>query len=409
MSTVSTPGRHPAVASRPPVLGSADDAFAAAHAYAARIAPGAIRRDRDRVLPLEELRDLAETGLLALSVPAAYDGPAASRATIVEVFAIISAADPSIGQIPQNHYQFVDIFARYGSDRQRALLFGEVLRGARFGNAVSERSGNTRVPQQTVLRHTPAGWRLTGRKYYSTGALTAQWIPVRAAVADEDGVVAVYVPRDAQGVTVEHDWTAFGQRSTVSGTTVLDDVAVDPDWIVRFPAAGAQPDTMGAFGQILHAAVDVGLARGALADAVRFVTTHSRPALNSGVDRARDEPHLQLRFGRLLTTLHAAEALLNRAADLLDAADAAPEPDAVTRARLAVAEAKAFAGEVALEIASDSFEYLGTAATDEEHGLDRHWRNARTHTLHDPNRFKYVHVGAHLLSGTVPDAANILI
>jgi alkylation response protein AidB-like acyl-CoA dehydrogenase len=113
-----------------------------------------------------------------------------------------------------------------------------------------------------------------------------------------------------------------------------------------------------------------------------------------------------LRFGQFQTRLHAAEALLRRAAQLLDAADRAPGADAITAARLAVAEAKAFGGEVALEIAGEVLELLGTAATDEELGFDRHWRNVRTHTLHDANRFKYVHVGRHLLTGAVPAADN---
>jgi SfnB family sulfur acquisition oxidoreductase len=408
--TGRSPRPAPPAAPEAAVIGSAAEAIAAAHRYAAAIRPGAVARDRDRILPAAELADLAATGLLSLLVPVARGGPGLSRRTITEVFTIISAADGAIGQIPQNHYQFVDIVLRYGTPRQQELLLGEVLRGARFGNAVSERTGNVRADQQTVLRREPGGrYRLTGRKYYSTGALTAQRVPVRAADAETGETVAVYVPRDAPGLAVEHDWTAFGQRATISGTTILDEVAVDPGWIIRFPGEGAAPDTMGAFGQVLHAAVDVGIARGALADAVGFVTTRSRPALTSGVDRAADEPHVILRFGQLQTRLHAAEALLDRAARLLDEADADPSADAVTRARLAVAEAKAFGGATALEIATESLELLGASSTDAAHGLDRHWRNARTHTLHDPARFKYLAVGAHLLNGTVPPPANILI
>jgi SfnB family sulfur acquisition oxidoreductase len=400
----------------PAVITSEAGALQAARGYAAAIAPGAVARDRDRQLPVTELAELAGTGLLSLIVPTALGGPGLSRRTVTEVFTIISAADGAIGQIPQNHYQFLDIVLRYGTVWQRELLAGAVVRGARFGNAVSERTGNVRLEQQTRLRREPGGgYRLTGRKYYSTGALTAQWVPVRATEEETGDTVAVYLPRDTPGLSVEHDWTAFGQRATMSGTTVLEDVAVDPGWIIRFPGKDAVPDTMGAFGQILHAAVDVGIARGALADAVAFITTRSRPALTSGVDRAADEPHVKLRFGQLQTRLHAAEALLDRAGWLLDEADAATQSgpdaaaDAVTRARMAVAEAKAYGGETALEIASESLELLGASATDEQHGLDRHWRNARTHTLHDAARFKYVAVGDYLLNGTVPPVANILI
>jgi SfnB family sulfur acquisition oxidoreductase len=391
------------------ILGSAEEAIATARRYADEIAAGAADRDRQRRLPVVELEELGRSGLLALSVPPAYGGLGATKETIVEVFRIISVADPAIGQIPQNHYQFVDAVIRYGSDAQRALFLEAVLRGDRFGNAVAERGGKTAWDQRTVLQEGTNGlYRLNGRKYYSTGAMTAQWIPVVAQDENETRVF-VYVPRDADGVTVEHDWTAFGQRATISGTTTLDDVVIRPEWVITPPVRGDEPDTFGAFGQVLHAAVDVGIARGALQDAVHFLRTRSRPASNADVDRAADEPHVILRFGEFQTRLHAAEALLARAGLLLDAADAHSTKEQITSARLAVAEAKAYGGEVALHIASDSLELLGTSATDEEYGLDRHWRNARTHTLHDANRWKYVHVGNYLINGVAPAADNIAI
>ena len=39
------------------------------------------------------------------------------------------------------------------------------------------------------------------------------------ALDEDEQVVMAYVPRDAPGVTVDQDWTAFGQRGTFSGTT----------------------------------------------------------------------------------------------------------------------------------------------------------------------------------------------
>jgi alkylation response protein AidB-like acyl-CoA dehydrogenase len=81
----------------------------------------------------------------------------------------------------------------------------------------------------------------------------------------------------------------------------------------------------------------------------------------------------------------------------------------VTKARLAVAAAKAFGGEVALEIATSLFDAGGASATDAKHGLDRRWRNARTHTLHDPDRCRYIHVGNYLLNGVIPAADNLVI
>jgi SfnB family sulfur acquisition oxidoreductase len=389
-------------------IGSDEEALEVARSYAEEIAPGAIERDRERRVPVAELEQLGRTGLLALGIPAERGGAAARVETIVEVFRTISAADPSIGQVPQNHFQLVDAIVRYGDVLQKELLLGDVVRGARFGNAWSERGGKSPLDIRTALREDGGdGYRLEGRKFYSTGALTAQWVPVLAK--EESGALAfVYLPRDAEGVEVEQDWTAFGQRATISGTTVLSDVAVRPEWVLRLPER-EQADTFAAFAQVLHAAVDVGIARGALEEAARHLGTRSRVWFEADVERAVDEPHAVAAFGRLQVRVRAAEALLADAARRLDEAAADPEPARITAARLGVAEARACGAETALAVASEALDALGASAADERYGLDRHWRNARTHTLHDPTRWKHVHLGRHLVDGVVPAPDNYLI
>jgi SfnB family sulfur acquisition oxidoreductase len=392
------------------VIASDQEAITAARAYADAIRPEAAARDRERRLPFEELRELARTGLLGMRVPASHGGAGVRSATVAEVFRVISVADPAIGQIPQNHVAFVDTIVRYGTPGQRDVFLAEFLRGARLGNALSERGG--RNAREFATRLTPQGdgsYRLDGRKYYSTGALTAQWLPV-FALDEHDEVAVAYVPREAPGVHVDQDWTAFGQRATFSGTTVLEDVHVEGEWVVRHALARTEPNTFAAFGQLIHVAVDVGIARGALDDGVAFLRERARPWWEADVERAADDPQLVRLAGELDTQVRAAEALLARAADALDVADADPgDVDAVTEGRLAVAAAKAFAGETALHVASAMFDFSGASAADERHGLDRHWRNARTHTLHDPARSKHLHLGRHVIDGVAPPAGHSLI
>ena len=386
---------------------SDEEAIEVARVYADSIRSGAIERDRERRVPVEELERLGRTGLLALGVPAERGGAAARAETIVEVFRLISAADPAIGQVPQNHFQLVDAIVRYGDVVQKELLLGDVVRGARFGNAWSERGGKHPMDQRTVLRPDGDGYRLEGRKYYSTGAVTAQWVPVIAK--DEDGRIAfVYLPRDAEGLEVIQDWTAFGQRATISGSTVLEGVEVRPEWVLFFPER-EEADTFASFAQILHAAVDVGIARGALDEAARHLRDRARPFFEAELERAADEPYAVASFGRLQVQVRAAEALLAEAARALDEAAADPTPANVTRARLGVAEARALGAETALTVASDALDALGSSAADERYGLDRHWRNARTHTLHDPTRWKHVHLGRYVVDGVVPGPDNYLI
>jgi alkylation response protein AidB-like acyl-CoA dehydrogenase len=110
-----------------------------------------------------------------------------------------------------------------------------------------------------------------------------------------------------------------------------------------------------------------------------------------------------VRYGRLATRVQAAEAMLAWAAATLDDVGRRPRDErAAARGSLAVAEAKAFASEVAVEVASDLFSLSGASAADQRYDLSRHWRNARTHASHDPVDWKYHHVGNYLLNDVPP-------
>jgi alkylation response protein AidB-like acyl-CoA dehydrogenase len=260
---------------------------------------------------------------------------------------------------------------------------------------------------------------LNGTKYYATGALGATWIAVAAGIpARGDETATVFIRPDQAGVTLNLDkWSAFGQRGTASGEVLLDDVVVDGALVIEEgsppdPLTGP-PSVLGAFDQALHAAIDIGIARAALEDGAEFVRTKSRPwkeALDAGIDRAADEPHVVRRFGEFTARLYALEALLAAGTALIDEGYAQPEPsrELATEATLKIAAAKALAQEFAVEIASGIFELAGTSATDGAVNLDRHWRNVRTHSLHDPARWKYVHLGHHTLSGANPPRIGLV-
>ena len=128
----------------------------------------------------------------------------------------------------------------------------------------------------------------------------------------------------------------------------------------------------------------------------------SRPWIDAGVERASDDPYVITAVGDLLIRQHAAEALLRIAGQAIDAAAGQESEATVARAQVAVAEAKVLTTEFALLAANKLFELAGTRATLREHMLDRYWRDARAHTLHDPVRWKYAIVGNWHLNGTPP-------
>jgi SfnB family sulfur acquisition oxidoreductase len=388
------------------VMTSGAEAIAAAREYAGSIADGVIERDRSGVVPAAELAGFDASGLLAITVPREHGGPDLPASVLAEVVRSIAAVDPAIAQVPQAHFLLVDVLAVFGTGQQQRRLFGDVRHGARIGNGLAERGGQHAQDLKTRLTARGPALRLQGRKYYCTGAITARWIGVSAL--DDDGhLVLAFVERGAAGLTIDEDWNVMGQRATVSGTMTLDDVPVDPALVIPYERAFTVPQQLGARAQLVHAAIQVGIAGGALADAGAFVRTRARPffeaARGGWASRASEDPHTIRRYGQLATRVRAAEALLASAAVTLDEVTRRPRDSAeAARGSLAVAQAKAFGSEVAVEVASDLFSLSGASAADERYDLSRHWRNARTHASHDPADWKYYHVGNYLLNQVLP-------
>nr|WP_238935270.1 SfnB family sulfur acquisition oxidoreductase [Pseudomonas typographi] len=375
----------------PPAGERAADAASAlqlARYLATEFASGAAERDRERRLPHAELDRLSASGLLALTVPKAFGGLDASVATVAEVIALLSAADGSIGQIPQNHFYALEVLRVNGTAAQQRRLFAEAQAGVRFGNALAEIGTKTSQHRTTSLTPDGTGYRINGRKFYATGALFAQRVPT--SVIDPEGRQQMaFVHREASGLRIIDDWSGMGQRTTGSGSVVFEQVYVDADDVVPFQASFERPTAVGPVAQLLHAAIDTGLARGAF-------------------DRARQlaEPHDDLvaySLGELAVHVAATEALLRVAGEHVQAAREAPDSARVAAASLAVAEVRALSTDTSLAAGNLLVELAGSGA-----GLDRYWRNARTHTLHDPVRWKYHAIGNYHLNGELPPRKGYL-
>jgi SfnB family sulfur acquisition oxidoreductase len=385
---------------RPPLLNAAQ-AIEAAHAFAASIKDGAAERDRDRTLPIAEIERFSATGLWGLSIPKAYGGLSLPWTVIAEVFRIVSAADPSIGQIPQNHYAFLNLLRAEPDEERKRYFFGKVLEGYRYGNALVEVGTKTAAEWKTRILPDGDGFVLEGTKFYCTGALFAHLVPV--VMRTEDGaVLRAIVTRDAPGLTVIDDWSSFGQRTTASGTVRLDHVRISAFDVIGLNGLGDKPTVYGPVSQIMQAAIDAGIAAGALADTMEFVRTKSRPWIDSGKEKAAEDPFTISQIGDTQIRLHAAEMMLERAGRIIDEVLLDENPESIARASIAVAEAKVVTTEVAMHATNSLFELAGTSSTLGKYNFDRHWRNARVHTLHDPVRWKYFAVGDYVLNGTPP-------
>ncbi len=405
----------PGTASQPRPT-SPEQWLAAAAALSALFAADAARLDADRVLPHAAFDQLRNSGLLAARVPREHGGAGLDYQTLSRISVLLAKGDPSVAQALLPHHVSVEAIAVQGTPDQQARWFGRVVRqGEVFSGAIAERGTRFRTDIKTRLVPLGEGrWQLDGRKYYTTGGLLADWLRV-VALTPEKTVVSVVLPRSRVGVVLVDDWDGMGQRVTASGTTELTAVEVYDDEILRRATGEDGPWLYASTaGQLMHCTIEVGIALAVLDDAVAWARDGARPVRESGVQRSVDDAYVQQAVGRIAAHAHAAQAIVDRAADAVDRAAhawwsgglAEAELDALgVEASIAVAEAKIVATQAALMAAEQFYEVGGASATLRRHNFDRHWRNARTHTTHDPVAYKYKAVGAYYLSGTRPPNA----
>jgi len=373
------------------------------------IRKGAADRERERVLPHEQIRRIASEGLLNLRIPQAHGGAGASVRELIEFVIDVAAADSNVAQALRPAYLFVESLLASDDESVRQLWFPRYLRGEVFGNAGWEVGGANGAVTARIVREGDH-YRVNGQKYYSTGALYADWIS--SVALDESGQeVRFSVPRDRAGLDLVDDFDAMGQRLTASGTTNLKDVIVHPEEIVpslRQPSGPSRRSIVSPVAQLFLGAVEAGIARNALQDAADFARHHARPIKHSTASRSVDDPYVELSVGEISARAYAAEAVILRAAQSIDAAWAAGLEDAaVVRAAIDVAQAQYLAAESALKAAEQLFDVGGASTTVRTHNLDRHWRNARTVANHNPRHWKAAVVGAYRLKGTEPPNSGL--
>ncbi len=363
----------------------------------------AAQRDREGGHAAQEKQWIADAGLLTLAVPREYGGPGARWPEIYETIRKIAQVDSALAHLLGFTCLQVVSVNVWGNPEQRLrYLNGTVEKRWWWGNAVN--------PLDTRLIATATGegaYLLNGQKGFCSGTRGSQMMTISAHDPATGKPVFAVVPTTREGITVHDDWNPIGQRQTDSGGVSFAQVRVEPHEVLdRADTPYASLRTL--ISQLVLTNLFVGIAQGALEEARAYVNQHARPWINSGVDKATDDPYLIQRFGEMRLQAVSAEALAQRAAYALD--DAWRQgPSLSTEARahvaLATSEAKIVAHRAALDVSEQLFDACGARATHAPLALDRFWRNARVHTLHDPLDYRVRDVGRYALSGTLPEVS----
>ncbi|WP_373351092.1 SfnB family sulfur acquisition oxidoreductase [Acinetobacter bereziniae] len=357
-------------------------------------------RDQQRILPVDVIQELSHKGLGGIRIAKKYGGAQVSNKTLAHVFRILSKADASVGQIPQNQFGLLNAIENIASESQKQFIYAEILKGKRLANGGPERNSKDTKTIETRLDQVNGQYILNGEKFYSTGSSFADWLAIRA-IHPLGHTVLTIINAQAQGVEIANDWDGFGQRTTASGTVRLKNVVVSPELIMDEKPLADASKYRGAYSQLIQVAIDVGIAEAAFADTLSAIHK-ARPIVDANVEKASFEAYTLQEVGKLNILLDAAILLLEEAAEYLDQLDAQDivTPEQASKASIIVAEAKVYANDAALQISEKLLELGGSRSSLSIHNLDQHWRNARVHTLHDPVRWKLHAIGNYYLNGT---------
>ncbi|MGW2330429.1 acyl-CoA dehydrogenase family protein [Streptomyces sp. NPDC001700] len=369
------------------------------------LATDAAARDQAGATPYAEVQLLKDAGLVTLLGPAAHGGGGQDWTTAYRVVREISKADGSIGQLLGYHYLWNWAARLVGTREQWEQIEADAARNQWFfGGAVNPRD------HDVVVRDEGDTIAFTGHKSFSTGSKVSDVTVLEGVFEGTDRHVFAIVPSDSEGLTFHDDWDNIGQRLTESGSVTLDGVRVPWAAAAGYVDKEFRPRVYNTLNvptiQLVFVSFYLGIAAGALETAAVYTREKARSWLHGGFDTAVDEPHVIDTYGDLTAKLWAAEALADAVA--AEGQRLHEDPDAVTEQdrgefEVRVAAVKARATDVALEVTSRIFEVTGARSTASAEGLDRFWRNVRTHTLHDPVAYKRREVGRHVLTAELPE------
>ena len=367
------------------------DVLAAARDVAADIATRAERHDRDGSFSHENIAAIWAGGIGSLTLPARFGGPGTDLRTAALAVRAIGGGDASTALVWVMHLIYLRVLAdpAFGLDPAvRDHVYDSSLAGPALVNALRvepelgtpARGG---VPA-TVARRTADGWRITGRKIFSTGSHGLRWMAVWAVTEDDpDGprTGPFLVPADAGGITIDETWDHLGMRASASHDVVFEDTPIPLDHAAGLVTAGEpdtglrDPATMGTMLLLLLSVYD-GVAQASRDWLAGYL--NERTPTNLGAPLA-SLPRFQAAVGELDALLRAYDALLGELARDLDAGGEAAQ-QAGARAGLA----KVVVTRNVIAVAEQAVALIGNAGLTRHHPLQRHLRDALCSRIHSP-------------------------
>ena len=370
---------------------------------AADFALTAVERDERGGTPKTERDALRQSGLLALSIPTQYGGLGARWSDTLGIVREFAKVDSSIAHVFGFHHLMLATVRLFSRQDQWQPWFEQTARQNWFwGNALNP------LDTRTVVKDF-GGWReFSGKKSFCSGASDSEML-IASAVDESAGgkLLIAAIPSGHSGITLHNHWNNIGQRQTDSGSASFERVRVEESELLLDPGPLSTPFAClrPLIAQLTFTHMFLGIAEGAFEEARHYTLTETRSWHKSSAEDVRQDPYVLHHYGEFWVALEGVRLLVERAAELLDHAWAkGPGLSENERGQLAIAiaTAKVAATRQGLELCSRLFEVTGARSTHASLRLDRHWRNLRTQTLHDPVDYKLHELGDWALNQSLP-------
>jgi alkylation response protein AidB-like acyl-CoA dehydrogenase len=361
----------------------APDYVARASLVAETFAERAATHDRDASFPFQNFEDLSKAELLALTVPAALGGAGAGASDAARVLGIIGKADPSTALVLSMHYIQHLVMARSTRwpGRLSRKLARETVEGIALINVLRvepELGSPSRggLPS-TIARRTETGWRLSGRKIYSTGAPILKWYAVWARTDETETRVGLFlVPAGLPGTRIEETWNHLGLRASGSHDVIFEDVVFPLDYEidVRRPAEWQTPDfTQATVHAIFIAAIYDGIARAARDWLIGFLKDRVPANLGAPLSTL---PRAQEILGAIEARLAVNERLIDSFAGDFD--------DGFQLSAIESNIVKLTVTNNAVAVVEDALSLSGNHGLSRTNPLERHYRDVLCGRVHTP-------------------------
>lgn len=361
----------------------------------------AVERDIQGGTAFQERQFIRDSGLLRLFLPKNFRGDAQSWPVILRTVREIASVDSSLAHLYGFQHLILATIKLFGTPQQTERFFAETGQGNLFwGNALNP------LDTRSTLTRSNGKLFINGRKNFCSGARGSDRLLVSAL--DEIGrLVVAAIPSNRPGIVIYDDWDNIGQRQTDSGSVEFQQVELFEDEILASPGPLGTPfaSLRPLIAQLSLSNIYLGLAQGALQEAVEFARNQGRPWFASGVKEVGEDPYTLQRLGDLAAEIRAAEALTDQVTDKLQQVwDRGEALTAEERGQCAldVAAVKVITSRAGLNVSTKIFDVTGARGTAGALRLDRFWRNVRVHTLHDPLDYKLRDLGAWVLNQHLP-------